>query len=63
MRLVNSNRASSKYVNLSSGLSKKDLCVTPPTCSDDGVSPPSVVRVMSGSGCSVSMARSVSTSI
>ena len=34
---------------------KKDVCVTPPTCSDDGVTPPSVLRVMSSLGCLVSL--------
>ena len=37
------------------------ICVTPPTCADDGVTPLSVVMVMSSSGCSVSMAYCVPT--
>ena len=31
---------------------RRRICLTPPTCADDGVTPPSVVMVMSSSGCS-----------
>ena len=40
---------------------QRRICVTPPTCADDGVTPLSVVMVMSTSGCSVSMAYCVLT--
>ena len=40
---------------------QRRICVTPPICADDGVTPLSVVMVMSSSGCSVSMAYCVPT--
>ena len=40
---------------------QRRICVTPPTCADDGVTPLSAVMVMSSSGCSVSMAYCVPT--